>query len=69
MTRSRGLSSLIALLILWAAFTPVVAAQGTAPEPDYLDDRSTPEAVVNSYYDAINRKEYARAVAAASACR
>ena len=30
-------------------------------EPDYLDDRSTPEAVISSYYNAINRAEYARA--------
>jgi hypothetical protein len=29
--------------------------------PDYLDDRSTPEAVISSYYNAINRAEYARA--------
>lgn len=30
-------------------------------EPPYLDDRSTPEAVISSYYNAINRAEYARA--------
>ena len=30
--------------------------------PDrYLDDRSTPEQVLRSYYNAVNRKEYARA--------
>ncbi|MBA8902489.1 hypothetical protein [Phyllobacterium sp. P30BS-XVII] len=29
--------------------------------PDYLDDRSTPEQLVKSYYNAINRQEYARA--------
>jgi hypothetical protein len=27
----------------------------------YMDDRSTPEAVIESYYNAINRNEYARA--------
>lgn len=27
----------------------------------YLDDRSTPEQVLRSYYNAVNRKEYARA--------
>jgi hypothetical protein len=27
----------------------------------YMDDRSTPEAVIESYYNAINRVEYARA--------
>lgn len=30
-------------------------------EPAYTDDRSTPEAVISSYYNAINRAEYARA--------
>ncbi|WP_273725114.1 hypothetical protein [Brucella gallinifaecis] len=29
--------------------------------PDYRDDRSSPQAVIESYYNAINRKEYARA--------
>ena len=29
--------------------------------PDYRDDRSTPETLIESYYNAINRKEYARA--------
>lgn len=29
--------------------------------PDYLDDRSTPQKLLESYYNAINRKEYARA--------
>jgi len=34
----------------------------TEPEqPDYLDDRSTPQTLLQSYYNAINRKEYARA--------
>ncbi len=30
-------------------------------EEPYTDDRSTPEALINSYYNAINRREYARA--------
>lgn len=49
-----------------------VAAPTTAPEaakevadglvvPDYLDDRSTPQKLLESYYNAVNRKEYARA--------
>ncbi|MEN5277931.1 hypothetical protein ABE527_13375 [Brucella sp. TWI432] len=29
--------------------------------PDYRDDRSTPQALIESYYNAINRQEYARA--------
>ena len=44
----------LALLLLTA---PALAQD----EPDYLDDRSTPEAVISSYYNAINRAEYARA--------
>jgi hypothetical protein len=44
----------VALLLLSA---PALAQDG----PDYLDDRSTPEAVISSYYNAINRAEYARA--------
>jgi hypothetical protein len=32
-----------------------------AAEPDYLDDRSSAEAVVRSLYNAISRHEYARA--------
>ncbi len=29
--------------------------------PDYVDDRSTPQKLLESYYNAINRKEYVRA--------
>lgn len=32
-----------------------------AAETPYLDDRSNPEAVIQSFYNAINRQEYARA--------
>ena len=38
-----------------------VLAQDQPPEPGYLDDRSTPEAVISSYFDAVNKREYARA--------
>jgi len=38
-----------------------VSAQDHSPEPGYQDDRSTPEAVIGSFYDAVNRREYARA--------
>lgn len=44
----------ITALILSAA--PVAAAQ-----LQYLDDRSTPESVISSFYNAISRQEYARA--------
>jgi hypothetical protein len=50
-------------LAAWLATTTSASAQGHAPEPGYLDDRSTPEAVVSSFYDAVNRREYARAFA------
>ena len=36
-------------------------AAGGVTVPDYRDDRSTPQALIESYYNAINRKEYTRA--------
>jgi hypothetical protein len=40
----------------------LLATPGQAQESSgYLDDRSNPEAVVSSYYNAIDRREYARA--------
>jgi hypothetical protein len=39
----------------------LLAAPALAQEPDYLDDRSGPAAIVRSYYNAIARQEYARA--------
>lgn len=36
---------------------PAIAQQG----PDYLDDRSNPRQLIRSLYNAINRREYARA--------
>jgi hypothetical protein len=48
-----------------AAPTPKAVAteggRGTAGTPDYLDDRSSGESLIRSYYNAINRREYARA--------
>lgn len=46
-------------LLLFAVFaaTPTLGQD----QPDYLDDRSDPQAVISSYYNAIDRKEYARA--------
>jgi hypothetical protein len=38
-----------------------LAAAPVAAEETYLDDRSTPEAVVRSLYNAIGRQEYLRA--------
>ena len=45
----------LALALLGLLPIPSLAAQA------YLDDRSTPEAVISSFYDAINKKEYSRA--------
>ena len=46
------------LLLLAALIASPALAQD---RPEYRDDRSTAEAVVGSYYNAIDRKEYARA--------
>ena len=48
--------TLLAVIALGLS-APAFAQDG----PDYLDERSTPEAVISSYYNAINRAEYARA--------
>lgn len=39
---------------------PATQAESQTP-PEYLDNRSTPETLIKSYYNAINRQEYARA--------
>ena len=42
--------------------TPKASTEtATQTPPEYLDDRSTPETLIKSYYNAINRQEYARA--------
>lgn len=50
------------------AADPAAAAEAQQPAqtdtqtpPEYLDNRSTPESLIKSYYNAINRQEYARA--------
>ena len=48
--------SFLTLLTFLAAAVPVCAA-----EPAYLDDRSTAASLVRSFYNAINRHEFARA--------
>lgn len=45
---------------LAAALLAVVALPAVGEEP-FRDDRSDPAAIVASYYDAVNRHEYARA--------
>ncbi len=47
------------LALLAALIAAPAHAQGNVP--DYVDDRSTPAALVQSHYNAINRGEYLRA--------
>ena len=51
------LQRFIATVLLVGAAVPAFAQD----EPDYRDDRSTPEAVVESLYNAVTRKEFLRA--------
>ena len=53
--------SVFALLVGLMVSSTSAHAQGHAPEPGYLDDRSTAESVISSFYDAVNRREYSRA--------
>ena len=46
------------ILILAAT---LAALPANAAQPAYMDDRSTPESVISSFYNAISRQEYARA--------
>ena len=46
-----------------SAVTQPSASPSSAPEAAYLDDRSSAEQVIRSYYDAINRRQYLRAYA------
>ncbi len=48
------------LRVMCLTCVTAVSTAALAQEP-YLDDRSDPIALVQSYYNAINRKEYARA--------
>lgn len=52
---------LIAAVLLSAAPALADHAPDDPQSLPYMDDRSTPEAVISSYYNAINRNEYARA--------
>jgi hypothetical protein len=51
---------LIACAILAAPLLPPPPANAAEP-PAYLDNRSTPASLIRSLYNAVNRKEYARA--------
>ncbi|MCV6586397.1 MAG: hypothetical protein OIF47_12740 [Marinibacterium sp.] len=48
-------------LALAAMLTVAVFGPQARAETQYLDDRSTPQTLVQSYYDAINKQQYARA--------
>ena len=48
-------------LTLAAAFVPVLAAPLAAQETPYMDNRSDAASLVRSLYNAVNRKEFARA--------
>jgi hypothetical protein len=59
---SRILTGASASLLLLALQQPAWSQEeDTGPLAGYLDDRSSPEALIRSYYNAVNRKEYARA--------
>lgn len=57
--------ALVAVCIMLFGFSVGAKAQTPTTDPvaadHYLDDRSTPQSLVQSYYNAINRKEYLRA--------
>ena len=52
----RGLATIGAAVLVASIAGPAFAAQ-----PAYLDDRSTADSLVRSFYNAINRFEYSRA--------
>jgi len=49
------------LLLPTAALVCLTSVYALAQDAPYLDDRSSAAAIVNSLYNAVNRKEYARA--------
>jgi hypothetical protein len=57
--RKARLDAAAALLLAMAQ--PLVSTTAGAAQPTYLDDRSSAARVIQSYYNAINRHEYARA--------
>jgi hypothetical protein len=50
------------LSLVTALASLLATAPATATAPSYVDDRSSPGALVQSLYNAINRQEYARAL-------
>lgn len=52
---------LLANTMAGLAFGLIATASLAVAEVQYMDDRSTPETLVQSYYNAINQKQYTRA--------
>jgi len=52
---------LVRLAIPAALLAGLFPVQSFAQETRYIDDRSDPAALIQSFYNAVNRKEYARA--------
>jgi hypothetical protein len=52
---------LVRLAIPAALLAGLFPAQSFAQETRYIDDRSNPATLIQSFYNAVNRKEYARA--------
>ena len=52
---------LLAVAIAGTLLLPHRAPAQAADASPYLDDRSTPESLIRSLYNAVNRQEYARA--------
>jgi hypothetical protein len=48
-------------LALFTVSLLALAAPAFAADAAYMDDRSTPQSVISSFYNAIGRQEYARA--------
>ncbi len=61
MRRSSKLAGLALALLLPAIAGLASHPAGAADASPYLDDRSTPQSLIHSLYNAINRQEYARA--------
>jgi len=48
-------------LLLWFVVFGGQVASALAGQDDYIDDRSTPQMLITSYFNALNRHEFARA--------
>src|SRR5215472_7763132 len=50
-----------AAILLAALSSPIALAQPGQPAPGYLDDRSSAQTVLRSYYNAVSSGQYSRA--------